>query len=210
MRPTEQQLLALREAVEFDSSMSEKRRTHILAVEKMAVKLGALYAPENVDILRAAALLHDLTKEYTTERHVDILRRAGYEPRDVELAAPKTLHAMSAAVLIPSIYPEFADGEIVSAVRWHTTGRAGMTLTEKLIFLADYIDESRKFEDCVKLRHIFFDAEPDKMTATERLAHLDGVLLLSYKMTVSALVSESSCIHPDTVGAYNELILKGN
>ncbi len=205
---TEKQLLALRESVERDSAMSEKRRGHILAVERMAIRLGALYASEKLDVLRAAALLHDLTKEYATERHVEILRRAGSEVRDVELAAPKTLHAMSAAVLIPSLYPDFSDEEIISAVRWHTTGRVGMTLTEKLIFLADYIDESRKFEDCVRLRNVFFDAEPDKMDMQARMAHLDRVLILAYRMTISALVSESSCINPDTLGAYNELILK--
>ncbi len=208
MRPTEQQLIALRDAVELDSTVSEKRRAHILAVERMAIRLGELYAPEKLQALRAAALLHDLTKEYTVERHVEILRRAGYQPRDVELAAPKTLHAMSAAVLIPALYPEFADAEIVSAVRWHTTGRPEMTLTEKLIFLADYIDESRKFDDCVELRNEFFDAEPDKMSANERLLHLDRVLLSAYQRTIAALVSESSCINPDTLGAYNELTLK--
>ncbi len=210
MKPTEKQLTELHRAVELDSSMSEKRRTHILAVEKMAIRLGELYAPEKLPILRAAALLHDLTKEYTAERHVEILRHAGYEPRDVELAAPKTLHAMSAAVLIPEMYPQFDDAEIISAVRWHTTGHIGMTLTEKLVFLADYIDESRKFEDCVELRSTFFDAEPEKMSTEARLAHLDSVLISGYKMTIAGLVSESSCINPDTVGAYNELILKGN
>ena len=47
--------------------------------------------------------------------------------------------------------------ELVSAVRYHTTGRADMTIAEKIIYLADFIDMSRKFEDCVVLRDYFFD-----------------------------------------------------
>lgn len=210
MKPTEKQLIALREAIEKDPSVSEKRRRHILAVERMAVTLGELYAPESIGVLRAAALLHDLTKEYTTERHLELLGRAGKAVREVELSAPKTLHAMTAAQLIPELYPELADSEVVSAVRWHTTGRAGMTLIEKLIFLADYIDESRSFEDCVALRRMFFDADLQNMTESERLSHLDAVLTAAYRMTISALVSESSCINPNTLEAYNELVCRSN
>ncbi len=208
MKPTEEQLISLREAIESDASMSEKRRRHILAVERMAICLGELYVPEKTALLRAAALLHDLTKEYTAEQHTEILRRAGIELKAVELATPKTLHAMSASVLIPTLYPELADPEVISAVRWHTTGHAQMTLTEKLIFLADYIDDSRKFDDCVRLREEFFFAEPEKMTAEERLLHLDRILTLAYKMTISGLVSDGSCIHPDTLYAYNELVIE--
>ena len=111
MKPTEKQLIALREAIEKDPSVSEKRRRHILAVERMAVTLGELYAPESIGVLRAAALLHDLTKEYTTERHLELLGRAGKAVREVELSAPKTLHAMTAAQLIPELY----GGEISKA-----------------------------------------------------------------------------------------------
>lgn len=210
MKLSEKQLLALREAIEKDPSVSEKRRRHILAVERMAVTLGELYARDSIEILRAAALLHDLTKEYTTERHLELLHEAGRSVREVEIRAPKTLHAMTAAQLIPELYPEFADPEIISAVRWHTTGRAGMTLIEKLIFLADYIDDSRSFEDCVALRRAFFDADPESMTAEERLSHLDRILTMAYKMTISALVAESCCINPDTLEAYNELACGAN
>ena len=192
------------------AEMSEKRRAHTLAVEKMAVRIGEIYAPDKLGVLSAAALLHDITKEYSTERQIEICRAHGYEPRDIDIFAPKTFHARTAAMLIPELYPELADSEVVSAVRWHTTGRAGMTLIEKLIFLADYIDDSRSFEDCVALRRMFFDADLQNMTERERLSHLDAVLTAAYRMTISALVSESSCINPDTLEAYNELVCRSN
>ena len=110
-------------------------------------------------------------------------------------------------MLIPALYPEFADDEVVSAVRWHTTGREDMTLLEKIVYLADYIDESRKFEDCVKLRNIFWDACPENMSADERDRHLTKTLLISFDMTLAGLISENAPISDDTFKARNSIIL---
>jgi len=206
MNITEKGLAELREKIKNSPEISEKRRVHTLAVEDMAIRLGNLYCPEKLPVLRAAALLHDITKEYSTEKHIEICKAHGHTPERDELYAPKTFHARTAAYLIPSLYPEFADPEVISAVRWHTTGREGMTLTEKLIYLADYIDESRNFPDCVTLRHAFFDAEPEKMDMEARLAHLRDVLIISYNMTISALLEDGKLISRQTVLALNELI----
>ena len=62
--------------------------------------------------------------------------------------------------------------------------------------------------DCVKLRETFWSAEPQKMNARERDAHLRRVLIESYKMTVSALLDEGCPISPDTADALNELIIE--
>jgi len=203
----EKTLNELRRKIET-AQMSEKRRAHTLAVEKAAIMLGELYAPEKTDVLRAAALLHDITKELTVEEHVKILREHGIEPTKAEIIADKTLHAKTAALLIPEKYPEFATADVVSAVRWHTTGHAGMTLTEKLIYLADYIDETRKFPDCVRLREMFWSKDPKSMEKSKKDAHLRDVLITSFKMTVSALLEEERPISTDTVDALNELKIK--
>ena len=189
-----------------NAPMSEKRRAHTLAVEKMAVRIGEIYAPDKLDVLCTAALLHDITKEYKTEKHIEICRMCGYEPQSIDILAPKTLHARTAAMLIPLQYPDFADEEVVSAVRWHTTGRTDMTLCERIVYLADYIDDTRTFEDCVRLREFFFSAEPQKMDKNAREAHLRDTLIMSFKMTVSALLEEGLPISPDTVDALNSLI----
>ena len=80
-----------------------------------------------------------------------------------------------------------------------------MTLTEKLIYLADYIDMSRKFGDCVALRDYFFGADIEAMTEEERRAHLDETLLISYDMTMRGLIEKSAPISPETIAARNEL-----
>lgn len=202
---SEEMLLSLHESVK--GRMSEKRFFHTAEVEKMAVRLAELYCPDKRDVLRAAALLHDITKEYDADEHLALFEKHGISVTAEDLLAPKTHHAKSAAALIPEEYPEFATDEVISCVRWHTTGRMGMTLTEKIVYLADYIDMSRKFEDCVRLREFFFSAEPEKMSESERLSHLDKTLILSFDMTIAGLIEGGSVISSDTFRARNSLIV---
>lgn len=203
---TEKMLDELRRDVGKD--MSEKRLRHTLEVEKMAERLGELYAPDKIPTLRAAALLHDITKEKTTDEQILICAKYGLEVSRDELFAPKTFHAKTAAAVIADEYPEFADSEIISAVRWHTTGRANMSLCEMLVYLADYIDMSRTFDDCVKLRTFFFGAEPQNMGERERLAHLYDTMLLSYDMTIYGLLENGVAISSNTFEARNDLIIR--
>lgn len=200
----EEALVRLRE--DLEGKMSPKRLRHTLAVEQMVIRLAALYAPDKVLTLRAAALLHDLTKEYSNDRQIMICAQKGLTVSRDDLYAPKTFHARTAAALIGEFYPEFAEDEVISCVRWHTTGRAGMTLLEKLVYLADYIDLSRTFEDCVRLREFFFSAKPEQMSAEERERHLRDTLILSFDMTVAALLAEGTPISPDSTEARNELV----
>ena len=203
---TEAMLDGLR--VDLSKKMSEKRFRHTAEVEKMAARLGEIYAPEKILMLRAAALLHDITKEYSVDRHLMICAQKALTVEKNDLYAPKTFHARTAAALIPELYPDFAEEEILSCVRWHTTGRADMALCEQLIYLADYIDMSRTFEDCVKLRNFFFNAKPEQMNDRERLSHLRMTLILSFNMTIRALLEDGAPISPDSFEARNDLICK--
>jgi len=161
MQPwSEAELDALRETVK--AAMSPFRFTHTAAVEIMAIRLAALYCPESTQYLRVAALLHDLTKEKKAPEQESLCQALGIVLTETDRMSPKTHHAKTAAALIPSQYPAFACEEVISAVRYHTTGRAGMTLGEKIIYLADYIDESRTFPDCVALRKSFWSADPQR------------------------------------------------
>ncbi len=201
---TEQKLDILREKIQ--GSMSPKRFFHTAEVEKTAAYLGSLYAPDKILELRAVALLHDTTKERVPEWHIMTCARHGIELSRDALLAAKTLHAVTAAALIPEDFSEFATDEIIGCVRWHTTGKEGMTLLEKIIYLADYIDMSRTFEDCVKLREYFMSAHPEKMDMEKRLYHLDDTLIMSFDMTVRGLIEDGKLISRDTVSARNSLI----
>ncbi len=201
----ETELADLRAAVA--ASMSPKRFQHTVAVEDMVARLAALYCPEKTNLLRAAALLHDITKEYDVATQLELCRRAGIETTEADRRAYKTLHARTAAALIPDNYPAFHHETVLSAVRYHTTGCAGMTLCDRLLYLADYIDASRLFPDCVRLRSLFWNAKPENMDPEARMAHLRGILILSFDMTIRALVNEGALISADTISARNDLVL---
>ncbi len=200
---TESMLDELR--VTLEGKMSPKRYRHTVEVEKMVTRLGELYAPDKIPMLRGAALLHDITKEYSRDHQILLCARYEIPVSREDLFAPKTFHARTAAAVIPEEYPAFAEEELIGCVRYHTTGRRGMSLCEQLVYLADYIDLSRTFEDCVRLRDFFFDAHPESMSEEERLSHLRRTLVLSFDMTIRALLEEGTPISADSFEARNEL-----
>lgn len=189
------------------SKMSPKRLRHTLAVEDMAAKLCALFCPEETLKMRAAALLHDITKELDTEEQISLCQKYDLPVTRADILSPKTFHARTAAALIAAEYPAIADPTVVEAVRWHTTGRVGMTLTEQLLYLADYIDASRTFHSCVVLRCYFWGAEPEKMNAEERMRLLRQTLAFSFDLTMRDLLDDGALIAKETVEARNELML---
>jgi nicotinate-nucleotide adenylyltransferase len=201
-----EQIEALRRRV--SSVISPYRLEHTFGVESMAARIGALYCPEKLDVLRVAALLHDVTKELSVEEQCDILRSHGLAPTEEQLASPATLHSRTAALIIPEKYSEFATDDVLSAVRYHTTGRENMTLCEKIIYLADYIDETRKYDDCIALREEFFAPKLDEMSIDGLLKHLNRVILHSLDMTVSDLEEKGRIVSSDSLKARESIIIE--
>lgn len=189
------------------SVLSEKRMKHVLAVEEMALRLGKLYFydDEALLLLRAAALLHDVTKELSDDEQLGVLESYSVKPLPEELDSMPTIHALTAALAIPDRFTEFADKRVIDAVRYHTTGREGMSVFEKIIFLADYIDDTRTYQSCAELRNEFFSANPEEMSEDERLRHLDRSALKSIDNTLSYLRSKGRSIHPLTLEAQTDL-----
>ncbi len=185
--------------------LGDYRMAHTLGVEQAAAEMAALYCPEKEDLLRAAALLHDVTKELSEAQQLEIFAAHGVKLRPDEEASPKVWHGMTAALIIPAQYPDFADGELISAVRWHTTGRAGMTLTEGIVYLADLIEEGHTFPDCVALREDFWSVAPERMTMAARRRHLRDVILQSFEKTLSKLQSKGGTICLDSIAAWKDL-----
>lgn len=203
---TEDMLDQLR--VSLASTMSQKRYEHTCAVERMVTRLGELYCPELIPELRAAALLHDITKEETLEKQLQLCEKFDIILEPTATLAPKTLHARTAAALIPVEFPAFATETVVRAVRWHTTGCKDMTVADKLVYLADYIDDSRKFPDCVRLRDYFWSARPEQMEMEARLAHLRDTLILSFDMTIRGLLEDGVPVGLYSIMARDALLLE--
>ena len=182
----------------------------MLAVEEEAAEIAKWYLPQNILEIRAASLLHDITKEYKTQEQIALCERYGVPASADEIAAPKILHAKTAALVIPDRFPQFAREDILDAIAKHTTGAREMSLFAKILYLADYTEKTRTFPDCIRLREFFWSAPIASMTEEERLVHLDRALLLSFEMTIADLVRDGRSVARATREAYDALFCSLN
>ncbi len=184
--------------------ISGKRLEHTFGVEREAAELGRIYLPDKLDSLRAAAILHDITKQYSYEKQLQCCEEFGIIPSDSELESPKLFHAKTGAALARRLFPDIVDDEIYGAILWHTTGRRGMTVFEQLIYLADYIEETRTFPDCVKLREYFYNCykNSDGMETNRRI--LCDTMILSFDLTIDCLIGDGAPLDTNTTEARND------
>ena len=120
--------------------LKPERYRHSLSVALTASCLAMRYG---VDVERAylAGLLHDCAK-YDQEHYLERAAEAGIEISETERESPGLLHSPLGAYLAKTKY-NVDDEEICSAIRYHTIGRANMTMLEKIVYLADYIEPLR-------------------------------------------------------------------
>ncbi len=129
--------------------LSEKRFKHSINVSKSAEQLAIKYGadPEKAKI---AGMLHDIMKEMTPEEHKRLARELDVKLDEFELNTKKLLHAVIGSKYIEKVLG-INDSDILNAVRYHTTGRAGMSVLEKVVFVA----ADRRFEPACLLRISF-------------------------------------------------------
>ncbi len=174
----------------------EKRWKHIFSTEEEALCLADIFglSAGEKEKLRRAAVLHDITKYYTKDEHLSCLSELGITPDIDTLASEKTLHQMSGAYLARKLHPDIVDDDVFDAIRYHTTGKENMTLITKLMYLSDFIEPTRTFPDCVKLRALFYD----NIEKGDKLRVLDEIMLISFDMTIADLKENGFPIHSDT------------
>lgn len=184
--------------------ISGKRYLHTLAVERECENLSRIYSLDTADAehLSVAALLHDITKEQKTEGQILLCKTYAIPVSDQDRLSPKTFHAKTGAYLAREDFPSLTDDVVFGCIRWHTTGRAAMTLPEKLLYLADYIEDTRDFPDCIELRCYFYS----RVDTSDKFILLNETLVLSFDMTIRNLLDEGGIINPDTVNSRNYLL----
>lgn len=192
---------ALRDIVK--GLMKDKRYLHTLGVEEEARVLGKLFIPEKCEKLAVAGLLHDITKNFSLEKQLELCDEYGIEI-DRKFIAPKLLHAKTGCEFARRKFgKELVDDEIYNGIYYHTTGREGMSLFESIIYLADYIEKNRTFPDCILLRNYFYMNIEKCSDITERKEVLRKTMVLSFNLTVKNLIEENAPIDFDTVKARN-------
>lgn len=173
--------------------LKPKRFVHSLNVADAARALAQKYGADEEKAF-VAGLLHDITKNETDEKQLQIFAQNGIILSDVEKSNPKLWHAMSAPLVLKSEL-DITDEAILGAVRYHTTGKAGMSLLEKVIYIADYISAERDYPDADVMRTLSAES-------------LEGAALYSLQYTFSSLSKKKLPIHPDSLAFYNELVMK--
>jgi len=174
--------------------ISGQRYEHTLAVEEECVKLAEIFKlnQTETDKLRIAALLHDITKELDVQEQVVLCERFNIVYSGF---TPKLFHAPTGASLARNDFPTIVDDLVYNAIRLHTTGGENMNLFEKLLYLADYIEPTRTFPDCKRLRKYFY-----------KTLSLNDTLILSFDMTIENLITNKEHINIKTIKARNFLL----
>ncbi len=181
--------------------MSPQRMKHTEGVVAAAKRLAERHFPFlSADEVECACLLHDSTKEYLINEHVEMLAEYGETVTETELISPKLLHARTGALLAEHAFK--MPDHVVSAIRWHTTGRENMEPLECVLYLADYIEETRTFPGCVALRKLY-----EETYAVSPETALTDTLVRSFDMTVADLLEENQPIDVHTVQARNYYLI---
>ncbi len=137
----------------LSQTLSKKRYEHTLGVVNTAEKLAMQYAPEGKEKARWAALLHDCakTKDASPEGMWELAKESLFDHKPMREDGESLLHAAASEVLARKNFG-VEDRDILSAVRWHTTGRWGMTELEVIVYCADMIEPNRNYPEVEQLR----------------------------------------------------------
>ncbi len=173
--------------------LNEKRYYHSLCVADEAKRLAEKYGGD-IEKAYLAGLLHDITKNAPDEEHLQIFKQFGIILTDIEQNAKKLWHAMSGALYVKNILG-ISDPEIIDAIRYHTTAKADMSLLAKILYLADFTSKDRDYEDVDVIREYVDES-------------LGKAFVYALQYSITDLVNQGRAIHPDTVEAYNQAVLK--
>ncbi len=175
------------------SKLEARRFQHSLNVAESARCLAEKYGAD-ADKAYTAGLLHDVMKNASDEEQLGVLTEAGIELIPEERANKKLWHAIAGAAYIKNVMG-IEDKEICRAVRYHTTGRAKMSVFEKVIYLADYISAERSYKGVDDMRRLCDES-------------MDEAIIYALEFGIPDLVKKGSVIHPDSVDLYNEVVMK--
>ncbi len=166
--------------------LDEHRVAHVAGCESEAVRLAMRWG-EDPELAAEAGILHDITKSLSFDEQLQLCEKYGIINNNSELEAPKLLHAKTGAALARDLFG--VSDTVYAAIRWHTTGKPDMSLFEKILYLADYIEPTRDFEGIDELRELAF-------------TDLDGAMVLGLGMTIDEIRRSGHEPYIDTLDAY--------
>jgi nicotinate-nucleotide adenylyltransferase len=177
------------------SRLDDYRYIHSLGVADSARTLAKIYGADE-EKAYLAGLLHDIAKNMPKDEQLKLIEQGGIIMNSAERNNPALWHGIAGECYL-RLEMGITDSEILGSVRYHTTGKAGMTLLEKIIYVADYISAERNYPDVDVMRDLSLNHSLEKAS------------LYSLIYTFNKMTKLQGIIHPDSVEYYNELIMKG-
>ncbi|MBR3994778.1 MAG: nicotinate (nicotinamide) nucleotide adenylyltransferase [Clostridia bacterium] len=193
--------------------VNKERLSHILAVTETALMLADFFTSLGITVshkkIELSALLHDVTKCMNQE---ELCEKYKIYLSPCDIASPATIHAITGAYYARVVYG--ADSEIFSAVLRHTVGGIDMTLPEKIIFLSDYCEPTRNYEECKASRLAVL--EMMKTAKSISFENAQDYALITFDLivadilgkTISHLKNTGCFVHPATISSFNDIIEK--
>lgn len=174
---------------ELSKSLKKSRYNHSLGVGYISAALAMRY---KTDWQKAylAGLIHDCAKAYDSDKYIEMAREYNIEISESEINNPQLLHAKLGAYFARKKFG-IDDTEICNAIIYHTTGRPAMTLLEKIVYVADYIEPGRDKANRLKqIREMAF-------------SDIDTAIFMIAEDTVNYLKTDNKYIDSITVDTYN-------
>lgn len=168
-----------------DAFLKPTRIAHVRGCEETAARLARRWGEDPEDAAEAG-ILHDITKKLSTDEQLRLVEKYGIVLDDADIAAPQTLHALTGAWFSREHFG--VPDNIFSAIEWHTTGRAGMTTLEKIVYLADFIEPTRDFPGVEHVR-------------TSAFEDLDRAMVEALQMSMDVVVRRGAVPHPRSAEA---------
>ena len=178
---------------QLKAMLSPSRYEHTLSTQKEAIKL-ANENGVNENKASLAALLHDCAKNMSTDEMLDFIKTERIRIDEITMLNPSLLHSIAGKVIARYKFG-ITDEDILGAIEFHTTGKADMTKLQKIIFLADIIEETRHYDGVEEIREI---AHVD----------MDEAIIKSLDRIITFILSEGKLLHPNTIQARNYLLIR--
>ena len=162
---------------DLKEKLKKSRYEHTLGVEYTSAALAMRYGVD-IEKARLAGLLHDCAKNISDEKQLELCKKYKIEISSSEQAHSYLLHGKLGAYMAEHKY-EVTDDDVLNAIRFHTTGRKNMSILEKIIFTADYIEPSRnKASRLGEIRQMAF-------------IDIDKAMIMIFEDTIGYVISQS-------------------
>ena len=175
--------------------LSEKRYIHSIGAMEKAIELAKVYE-EDEEKSALTALTHDIAKEMTVEEYYKYAEENNVELSKDDKMCTSVLHGIIGADIVKKKYG-FTD-EMCRAIYYHTTGITNLTTFEKIIFLADKVEERTRPKDKADvIRNIIKEKGLD-----------EAILWIADDYTIPKAIKNRGVLHPNTINVRNEIIEK--